>query len=224
VKAPLNHSPVGTIIPYAGPVVDAAQGDPAFPKPGLAAYERHLKQCGWLLCDGRSVAVAVFPELFRVIGYIYGKKSSGFFFLPDLRGRFLRGVNSGAKEPDGFLRDPDQAARAFSATGGWKGDAVGSVQSDALRKHWHYYDKAATAALSSKGSNVFSTFEHVPTDPSSDLKGKPGERLEYAARETRPRNLYVHFLIKFTPRGGLGIMKEIFNCCRRYPWDPQSNL
>src|SRR5262249_41030358 len=53
------------------------------------------------------------------------------FNLPDLRGRFLRGTDAGAKH------DPDAATRTASGTGGATGDAVGSLQGHDLNRHQH---------------------------------------------------------------------------------------
>lgn len=59
---------------------------------------------GYLLCDGQQVRQTTYPELFAAIGTTYntafdcnGRKlstTSGFFRLPDLRGRFVVGQNS----------------------------------------------------------------------------------------------------------------------------------
>jgi hypothetical protein len=135
--------------------------------------------------------------LFRAIGFIHGQKGKGFFCLPDYRGRFLRGVNLDASGDNGTFRDPDRDARDPGARGGWAGNAVGSVQKDALLKHWHFYDRAKALALAGKGSAVYSTQESVPSEPSSDLNGDPGEKQTFAGRETRAKNAYVHFLIRF---------------------------
>ena len=45
---------------------------------------------------------------------------------PDLRGRFVRGVDSGAGQ------DPDAAKRTASALGGNTGDRVGSFQGGSI--------------------------------------------------------------------------------------------
>ena len=42
---------------------------------------------GWLPCDGRSVAISEFVELYALIGITYGTAEAGLFRLPDLRGR-----------------------------------------------------------------------------------------------------------------------------------------
>lgn len=45
---------------------------------------------GYVYCDGYCAHTNQFPELFSVIGYKYGG-SGAFFYLPDLRGRFIYG-------------------------------------------------------------------------------------------------------------------------------------
>ena len=194
---PNAHTPVGTVISYAGPLQDNPSHNHGFPAPGLAAYAYHLKRAGWLPCDGRTLPVAGYRELFRAIGFIHGRSGKGFFRLPDYRGRFLRGVNLDAKTDDGAFRDPDRESRDPGADGGWAGNAVGSVQEDALRKHWHFYDRAKAGALAAEGSPVYSTKESVASKPSSDLNENPGNKDTFAGQETRAKNAYVHFLIKF---------------------------
>lgn len=51
----------------------------------------------WEPCDGRTLQIADYPELFAVIGLTYGgDESKGEFKVPDYRGRFLRGTNYAA--------------------------------------------------------------------------------------------------------------------------------
>jgi len=49
-----------------------------------------LSDAGWLPCNGASLPRALYPELFAVMGTIYGG-GGGDFSLPDARGEFLRG-------------------------------------------------------------------------------------------------------------------------------------
>ncbi len=49
---------------------------------------------GFLLCDGREVNVADYPDLFDVIGTTFGSSDSTKFALPDLRDKTLWGVGS----------------------------------------------------------------------------------------------------------------------------------
>lgn len=65
---------IGEIICYAGPT----SPDPK-----------------WLLCDGSSLLRVDYPDLFSVIGTVYGAADGAHFTLPDLRGRVPLGVGAG---------------------------------------------------------------------------------------------------------------------------------
>jgi microcystin-dependent protein len=47
----------------------------------------------YLICNGQSLLVSSYPELFNIIGYNYGG-SAGFFYLPDFRSYYILGGNS----------------------------------------------------------------------------------------------------------------------------------
>jgi len=49
----------------------------------------------WLICDGSSVLRTDYPDLFNVIGTVYGSADSSHFNLPDLRGRTMLGAGTG---------------------------------------------------------------------------------------------------------------------------------
>lgn len=66
--------PVGTVAPFIG-------NTDSVPK-------------NWLLCDGSYISIDTYPELFRLIGSIYGEVLDGRFKLPDFRGRTLVGAGS----------------------------------------------------------------------------------------------------------------------------------
>ncbi len=100
VSAPL---PGGTVVPFAGKQTESAK---VFG--GQYSY-----------CNGTKVKKN--HKLFTHIGYTHGRSSSAFF-LPDYRGRFLRGVHNGAGH------DPEASSREAMAPGGTSGDAVGSIQ------------------------------------------------------------------------------------------------
>jgi microcystin-dependent protein len=51
---------------------------------------------GWLSCDGQSLAIASYPDLFLVVGTLYGGDGVTSFNLPDLRGRVPIGPGQGA--------------------------------------------------------------------------------------------------------------------------------
>lgn len=100
--------PIGTIMAYGGLVDSNAKGQ--------------LERQGWLVCDGENYLENDYPELENTIGVMYGTSRPGMFHVPDLRGRFVRGVDHGTQ------RDPDASSRGASAPGGNTGDKVGSVQ------------------------------------------------------------------------------------------------
>jgi len=65
---------IGEIITYAGPT----SPDPK-----------------WLPCDGASLLRVGYPDLFAVVGTIYGAADSSHFNVPDLRGRVEVGSGTG---------------------------------------------------------------------------------------------------------------------------------
>jgi microcystin-dependent protein len=138
------ESPIGSIVAFAGPV--------------NAAFE---VANGWLLCDGRSLnrtshdtANAPFMPLFNAIGSSWGGDGVNNFNIPDLRGRFLRGVDNGTG------RDPDVARRRASNPGGHDKDQVGSLQDDQAGPHNHAVTDNGHAHPASDSGHA-----HGVTDP-----------------------------------------------------------
>lgn len=68
-------------------------GTVSFYSPGLMSlYAGSTAPTGWLLCDGSSLVVATYQDLFNKIGYTYG--GSGLNFnLPNLTGRTVFGLD-----------------------------------------------------------------------------------------------------------------------------------
>jgi microcystin-dependent protein len=165
-------APVGSVVAFVG--------DPASQSTPLATQ-------GWLVCDGSPLGVAQYQELFSVIGYQYSSTSGGGTFnLPDLRGYFLRGVDprtSGSNDPDSGSRK-----RADGTTG----PVVGSVQECALQEHEHTYTPAVTAEAQPGGNGG-----SVGTGNSTTSQLTPDTVLT-SPNETRPKNVYVYFIIKYT--------------------------
>lgn len=87
-------NPVGVVIMFAGQVAPE----------------------GYFEADGRELSTSEYPDLFTAIGYIYGG-SGGTFRIPDMRGEFVRGLDSG-RGVDG-------------------GRSLGSHQSHAIQSHNH---------------------------------------------------------------------------------------
>ena len=58
-------------------------------KPGDLCYSLRTEKEGWLLCDGTSYSTTDYPDLFAVIGYIFGGSNSQFN-VPNCSGKFLQ--------------------------------------------------------------------------------------------------------------------------------------
>jgi microcystin-dependent protein len=190
--------PVGTVCPFAGQVapVSGARNDtwavmPCSrhepPKPGELADAplSHLEAQGWMLCDGRFLLASAYPQLFAVLGTLYGQDGSGTslsFRIPDYRGLFMRGFDAGAG------MDPDAAERS-SPEGDHTENVVGSLQCDALQTHAHHYDLVQPSGISQEGQAAGTT----TTSRATSAPDSPAR----VASETRPRNVAVNYIIKF---------------------------
>lgn len=165
-------TPPGSILAFGGPVVPA----------------------GWLPCDGKAVNRADYPALYTAIGTVHGSgDGASTFNLPDLRGRFLRGVDHGTG------RDPDATIRLPGANGGQSGDAPGTVQDDAFTRHKHAVQASVGTAvcqldggctgLAGWASGVAKMTYGTATLPYISTEG--------GSQETRPKNVGVDFIIKY---------------------------
>lgn len=72
--------PVGFVIAFAG------VHDPSSDKEAKA-----LEAKGWMICNGRSLSIHDYPELFAVLRYVYGGEGDQFQ-IPDYRHESLRGI------------------------------------------------------------------------------------------------------------------------------------
>ena len=64
---------------------------------------------GYLACNGAGQSASVYPDLFAAIGYTYGG-SGDLFYLPDLRGQFVRGWDLGRGIDSGRSLGSSQSA------------------------------------------------------------------------------------------------------------------
>ena len=149
-----------------------------------------IEASGWMLCDGRSLAAEQYPELYAVLGTLYGG-SDGTFHIPDYRGTFLRGTDQRSGN------DPDAAVRTAASGGSAAG--VGSTQASALQDHAHSYEAVVSQAGGVTGSAPDGQMLLVPRTTSRPAPA-PGSELPIrtSQRETRPANIAVNYIIKFT--------------------------
>ena len=55
----------------------------------------NLDHMGWLVCNGRNVAIKDYYFLFQVVGYSFGSNTSNDFNLPNMAGRVPGAIGSG---------------------------------------------------------------------------------------------------------------------------------
>lgn len=98
----------------------------------IIAYSSNNVPAGYLRCDGAQPAKATYPELVAALGTSWGVPANTLNFrVPDLRGAFLRGRDSGRGLDDG------RASRTADFAGAATGDNIGSYQHDEFRSHGH---------------------------------------------------------------------------------------
>lgn len=143
---------------------------------------------GWLLCDGSAISRTAYAGLFSAIGTAHGNgDGSTTFHIPDLRGRFVRGVDGAAN------RDPDKASRTAANAGGNTGNNVGSVQGDSVQLHKHetsigYVGVFGTGGSGSRGA--YGGSGSGTRDSSSDQYNGS------TSTETRGKNVNLNHIIK----------------------------
>ena len=153
-----NGVPVGTILPFGGTLAPA----------------------GYLLCDGTAISRTTYATLFSVLNTTWGfGNGSTTFNVPDLRGRFMRGVDGTAGN------DPDNSTRTAINAGGNVGNNVGSLQSDQLASHTH----GITISNGSGSSYALSW--------SNYLNQSTQQTNAFGGNETRPKNVNVNYIIKY---------------------------
>jgi hypothetical protein len=188
----MSEVPIGALSMFGGEVS------------GLRIEE--LRQEGWLPCDGQAYPIddPDLQNLYQRIKKNYGGTETSFN-VPDLRGRFIRGTDRGKGN------DPDAGSRQPLQPGGNAGDAVGSVQpyatqrpsvnfsTDSQGEHQHIakhlptnYHNTPLSAWGGLGMSWTSDTENTSTDGNHTHKVAAG-----GDAESRPVNIYFHWLIKF---------------------------
>lgn len=163
--------PVGTILAYAGKISSIPEG--------------------WLECDGRALPISEYRDLYDAIGVQWGGYVN-MFNIPDLRGRFLRGLdNSSIWGPSSSNNDPERTARYPINYGGNSGNNVGTLQGDQVGPHTHplspnnaFMNNDGTSNGCDGGDDVKYTRSYISVQPNS-------------GNESRPRNAAVIYLIKY---------------------------
>lgn len=151
----------------------------AAPPGAIVAFGGATIPDGWLLCDGREVRDADYPELANVLGTSWGASAAGTIKLPDLTNQFLRGATptyAVGQAQDFAVQDIRGVLPAVTVNTANKVDPSGVFR----WKNVGGYGQQGGGAES-----------HV--DISLDLE-KGGVKV---AEETRPMNKAVQFIIKY---------------------------
>ena len=156
----------------------------------ISAFARTTPPEGWLVCDGSIVSRSTFARLFAAIGATFGAgNGSTTFGLPDLRGEFIRGLDSGrGVDPSrtlGSWQDSENKSHIHSGTAQEAGEHAHGV-SMSNKTGVNQYPLGATGVLNVNG---------YTTSPS----GKHTHALTVGASgggESRPRNVALLYCIR----------------------------
>ncbi len=163
--------PVGSVLPYVGTDPRSLEADGK----------------GWMLCRKRELDRASYAELFTAIGVASGAPNDRTFNLPDYQGYFLRGMDGGRRI------DPDAASRSAAYDGGNSGDNVGSVQQYATA----YPNAPYATEVPHLPDGQHRAYRGTSAKISSGNEGSVTVAIDGGGDdETRPKNKYVHFIIK----------------------------
>lgn len=150
---------------------------------------------GWRICDGSQLKKSKYPELHEKIG-IYWDRDDGynaeFFRIPDLRGVFLRGVSDDRGDK---YKDPsvDKRERPFTKEEVAK-SAPGSYQMGEVGKHTHDLVSRSGAGNPSDAISLYQA--SAVAGHNGSITSASSKVIENSGAETRPVNVYVHFVIR----------------------------
>jgi microcystin-dependent protein len=199
--AALADVPIGTIVPYTGDC-------------GNAGVIGSLGRKGWMPCDGSSLLIDEYPELYDVIRLNFGGSyAAGVpvkYNLPDLTSQFIRGVNLTAINPaTGKTVDPDTDSRVASNEGGKTGNFVGSMQLPATGapatvfttevRGSHHHKAGHLTGSNHRALDGVSFWQARDTGDTSTIasSGEHAHKVDQGGdAETRPANLSMFFIIK----------------------------
>lgn len=126
----------------------------AIPAGTVVAFAGAAAPAGYLICDGSAVSRTTYADLFAVCSGTYGNgDGASTFNLPDLRGEFVRGLDSG--------RGVDS------------GRALGSFQADEIKAHTHTVTTGGIGSADNGGGDRDSDDGTQTTSPTGGVETRP---------------------------------------------------
>ena len=161
---------------------------------------------GWLYCDGSTVSRTDYSDLYNAILEKWGEGDDNTTInLPDLRGQFLRGIDNmdNTVGTGGGIAniDPDRAGRTAKYAGGNTQNSVGSYQGDEFEAHRHNYifkegGIEGTGVIQTPNYNL-AAGSQIYRWSGDDYLMNSGVEHTGNSTETRPKNAYVNYIIKY---------------------------
>ena len=127
----------------------------------ITAYAGQTAPEGYMICDGSTLNKADYPELFDVIGTVYGGDGVTTFNLPDLKGKVVVSVNSNDDN--------------FDTLGKTGGEKTHTLTTHEMPSHTHTFSGYSHSHTINNNYANYSTFIYAPnslgTDSGSDQSG-----------------------------------------------------
>lgn len=165
-------------------------GTDGVPAGSLSYYVGTVAPVGWIFCQGQAVSRTIYVGLFALIGTSCGDgDGSTTFNLPDCRGRFIRGLDSGAgidtERMIGSLQEDAAPNIRGTIAGVSNGNAVALYLSSGP-----FYSSPHNERISVGGGGAWDlTKLNMDASRSSKVYG--------ASNEVRPKNIAFHVMIKY---------------------------
>ncbi len=148
---------------------------------------------GYMLCDGTALPISEYPELYAAISYTFNESKdkngvvptveSGRFCLPDLRGRFIVGLD---KSNDGKESDDE-----YAKCGNTGGEKMHTLTVKEMPKHSHGY------SIYQKGSKDRQRFSEKKNNDSDEEEARMTSEIgEDNPHENRPPYYVLAYIMK----------------------------
>jgi microcystin-dependent protein len=103
---------------------------------------------GWLRCDGRSLSIAAYPQLYKVIGTSFGSTGTGYFNLPNPEGRVLAFVG----RPQTQVQDDYVADTNTWVMGDLSGEEIHTLTLGEMPVHNHDFSDLSGTTVAIQGN------------------------------------------------------------------------